>query len=100
MSSIEALAMAGVECGISLEERERGDVEKIPLYLLAGQGEEEDRRSHEEEDKLMREQWQLFPDTKFQRQIFHDHLELIAAITVKASTIAQSSSLGTMDHGH
>ena len=44
MPPIEALATAGVECGISLEERERGDVEKIPLYLLAGQGEEEDRR--------------------------------------------------------
>ncbi|KDP46811.1 hypothetical protein JCGZ_24020 [Jatropha curcas] len=38
MPSIEALAMAGVDCGkcsISLEERERRDREKTPPYLLA-----------------------------------------------------------------
>ncbi|KAL3591573.1 hypothetical protein D5086_010213 [Populus alba] len=58
MPSIEALAMAGVdcvECGISLEERERRDTEKTPLYLLADQG-EEGLKTHEK-DKLMVEQW-------------------------------------------
>ncbi|KAG6768457.1 hypothetical protein NC652_019397 [Populus alba x Populus x berolinensis] len=61
MPSIEALAMAGVdcvECGISFEERERRDVEKTPQYLLADQGEEGDLRSHEK-DKLMGEQRQV-----------------------------------------
>ncbi|KAG6773528.1 hypothetical protein POTOM_020813 [Populus tomentosa] len=58
MPSIEALAMAGVdcvECGISLEERERRDTEKTPLYLLADQG-EEGLKTHEK-DRLMVEQW-------------------------------------------
>jgi hypothetical protein len=58
MPSIEALAMAGVdcvECGISLEERERRDTEKTPQYLLADQG-EEGLKTHEK-DKLMVEQW-------------------------------------------
>ncbi|KAJ6990937.1 hypothetical protein D5086_015212 [Populus alba] len=62
MPSIEALAMAGVDCveyGISFEERERRDVEKTPQYLLADQGEEGDLRSHDEKDKLMGEQRQV-----------------------------------------
>ena len=61
MPSIEALAMAGVdcvECGISFEERERRDVEKTPQYLLADQGEEGDLRSHEK-DRLTGELWQF-----------------------------------------
>ncbi|KAF9681869.1 hypothetical protein SADUNF_Sadunf05G0047800 [Salix dunnii] len=58
MPSIEALAMAGVdcvECGISLEERERRDTEKTPQYLLADQG--EGVENHHEKDKVVVEQW-------------------------------------------
>ncbi|KAL9377859.1 hypothetical protein Peur_029194 [Populus x canadensis] len=61
MPSIEALAMAGVDCvdcGINFEERELRDVEKTPQYLLADEGEEGDLRSHEK-DKLMGEQWRV-----------------------------------------
>ncbi|KAJ6737213.1 hypothetical protein OIU85_019292 [Salix viminalis] len=59
MPSIEALAMAGVdcvECGISLEERERRDTEKTPPYLLADQG-EGGVENHLEKDKVAVKQW-------------------------------------------
>ncbi|KAG6768458.1 hypothetical protein POTOM_027375 [Populus tomentosa] len=73
MPSIEALAMAGVdcvECGISFEERERRDVEKTPQYLLADQGEEGDLRRHEK-DKLTGEQWQV--KTKMESSVPYNH---------------------------
>ncbi|CAK7334697.1 unnamed protein product [Dovyalis caffra] len=79
MPSIEALAMAGVDCVefcISLEERERRDVEKTPQYLLADQGGEGEIRIHEK-NKLMGSS---------------------VPLSVKESTMAQGNNPGTMDH--
>lgn len=65
MPSIEALAMAGVDCGacgIILAERERRDKENFtPQHLLADQktlGTQERDVGHEK-DKLMVENWQV-----------------------------------------
>ncbi|EEF29552.1 conserved hypothetical protein [Ricinus communis] len=67
MPSIEALAMAGVdcvECGINLEETERRNMEHTPQYLLAEEepGKKEGEigdKDNNNNNKLMAENWQV-----------------------------------------
>lgn len=60
MPSIEALAMAGVDCGkcsIDLAERERRDMEKTPLYLIADENPGKETQRNEKDNKVVEEKW-------------------------------------------
>ncbi|KAF2293040.1 hypothetical protein GH714_035618 [Hevea brasiliensis] len=61
MPSIEALAMAGVDCGkcgINLAERERRDLEKPPLYLLAEENPGKETQGNEKDNEVTVEKWE------------------------------------------